>query len=106
MPNNDWNALSQRLLLPRERNPILLVLSCLMLALMLSLFSPLSHAATPAAASSSDADKQHASYSALADILQDDKSRAELIAHLREAAKTPASSPHQPAPDATEEKSE
>jgi len=101
MPNNDWNAL-----LPRHRKPVLLVLPFLILILMLSLFSATSHAATPAASSSSDADKQQASYSALADILQDDKSRAELIAHLREAAKPAASSAQKPAPDAPEEKSE
>src|SRR5471032_2544025 len=78
MPNNDWNALSKKTLLHKLKNPLLLVLPFLML------FSALSYAA-PAPAS--DADKQKSSYAALADILQDDKSRADLIAHLRDAAK-------------------
>ncbi|MFZ4834600.1 mechanosensitive channel protein [Rouxiella sp. Mn2063] len=79
MPNNDWNALSQR-----HKNPVLLVLPFLIL--MLSLFSDFSHAATTVQAPSQDNNQQKASYAALADILQDDKSRAELIAHLRAAA--------------------
>lgn len=101
MPNNDWNALSQR-----HRKPELLVLPLLILTLMLSLFSVMSHAATPADSSSSDANKQQASYSALADILQDDKSRAELIAHLRDAAKPPANAAQKPLPEVPEEKTE
>src|SRR5471032_112792 len=78
MPNNDWNALSKKTLLHKLKNPMLLVLPFLML------FSALSYAA-PAPAS--DADKQKSSYAALADILKNDKSRADLIAHLRDAAK-------------------
>ncbi len=79
MPNNDWNALSQR-----HKNPVLLVLPFLLLILsVFSTFSPVAAAAQPSAQESS---QQKASYAALADILQDDKSRADLIAHLRAAA--------------------
>lgn len=95
MPNNDWNALSQRPLSERHKNPLLLVLPFLMLMLML--FSSVTQAAAPQPAANADADKQKASYAALADILQDDKSRAELIAHLRDAAKPQSSEQQQPA---------
>ncbi|NWA44113.1 mechanosensitive channel protein [Pseudomonas reactans] len=95
MPNNDWNALSQRPLSKRHKNPLLLVLPFLML--MLTLFSSATQAAAPQPAANSDADKQKASYAALADILQDDKSRAELIAHLRDAAKPQSGEQQQPA---------
>ncbi len=101
MPNNDRNTLSQR-----HRNPALLVLPFLLLTLMLSLLSTASHAAAPQASSSSEADKQQASYNALADILQDDKSLADLITHLREAAKPAANGAQKPATEAPEEKSE
>lgn len=101
MPNNDRNTLSQR-----HRNPALLVLPFLLLTLMLSLLSTASHAAAPQASSSSEADKQQVSYNALADILQDDKSRADLITHLREAAKPAANGAQKPATEAPEEKSE
>src|SRR5471030_622129 len=88
MPNNDWNALSKKTLLHTLKNPLLLVLPFLML------FSALSHAAP---APTSDADKQKASYAALADILQDDKSRADLIAHLRDAANPSSGEAQKPA---------
>jgi len=85
MPNNDWNALSQR-----HKNPVLLVLP--FLVLMLSLLSTFSAAATAAQPSPQANSQQKASYAALANILQDDKSRAELIAHLRSVQNCRASS--------------
>lgn len=94
MPNNDWNALSQRLLSKRHKNPVLLVLPFLILILLL--FSSHSFAAPARPAANNTADKQQASYSALADILQDDKSRAELIANLRNAAKAPSGTAQEP----------
>lgn len=75
-------------------------LHSLLLLITLALFSTFGHAAEPQQPA---ADQQKASYAALADILQDDKARAQLIAHLRDAAKTdPATA--QPAAEKAEPK--
>lgn len=80
MPHNDRTPLAHRIQTH--------VFSTL-LFITLALFSAFSHAAEQPAG----ADQQKASYTALADILQDDKARAELISHLREAAKTQTTEP-------------
>lgn len=75
MPHNDRTPLAHR---------IHTHLFSALLFITLAMFSAFSHAAEEKPAAG---DQQKASYAALADILQDDKARAELITHLREAAR-------------------
>lgn len=69
----------------------------LLLLLTLNVFAPpaLAQNAPPAPADKSE--QQKAAYAALADLLQDDKARAELINHLKQAAgDAPAAAPATP----------
>ncbi|CAI1533869.1 Small-conductance mechanosensitive channel [Serratia quinivorans] len=66
----------------------------LLLLLIACTVSPLAMAQSAQKAAPVDqSQQQKASYAALADILQDDKARAELIGHLRQAADESANSP-------------
>ncbi|CAI1827343.1 Small-conductance mechanosensitive channel [Serratia entomophila] len=88
MPPNACSRFSSHL---RER------LFPLLLLLMLSSAVPLALAQGAPTAPADRAEQQKASYAALADILQDDKARAELIAHLKQAAgETPPAQPQAP----------
>lgn len=82
MSHNGYPALILRI----NKNIVFLSL-LILLTLLLALISPTAHAASIIRhTQKSEAEKQKAAYAALADILQDDAARAQLIAHLREGA--------------------
>ena len=69
----------------------------LLLLLTLNVFAPPAPAQNAPPAPADKSEQQKAAYAALADLLQDDKARAELINHLKQAADdTPTAAPATP----------
>lgn len=69
----------------------------LLLLLTLNVFAPPATAQNAPPAPADKSEQQKAAYAALADLLQDDKARAELINHLKQAADdTPTAAPATP----------